>query len=169
MKNLTALVLTGDSCRACKQVVDTGVVATVANTVSFGCSAVASGSTFRCRLVVALYWRFAQQASGVSKYVQIKVCRGWTGLYNTRSRVTSPPESSRRLVRTRGDSCGLSRTQVSALVGNRDVWKGLTKRRYDSRVVAKLRHYSRTRCREAPRGHFVAATRDSSRLRRPRT
>ena len=80
----------------------------------------------------------------------------------------SPPEFSRRLVRTREDSWGLSRTQVSVVVGSRDVWGGLTKRRYDShsRVVAKLRHYSRTRCREAPREHLspqLATVRDCSR------
>ena len=80
--------------------------------------------------------------------------------------MTSPPESSRRLVRTREDSWGLSRSQVPVVVGIRDVWGGLTKRRYDSRVVAKLHHYSRTRCREAPRGHLspqLATVRDRSR------
>ena len=35
------------SCRACEKV-DTGVVATVANMVNGGFTAVASGSTFRC-------------------------------------------------------------------------------------------------------------------------
>ena len=70
-ENLAALVL-ADSCRACKWV-NAGVVAMVANRVSDGSTAVASGSSSRCRR--CSLWRLAQQAA-CQMYVQTKVCRG---------------------------------------------------------------------------------------------
>ena len=62
---------TAHSCGACKQVDTGGVVATVANTVNGGYTAIASGSTFRCSrcsLVTVC------TASGVSKYIRTNQC-----------------------------------------------------------------------------------------------